>query len=101
MEVLPFAHAFVSIRLKSMFPESRCVLRQAVRKAGPIVTDNGNFIIDFDLGHPIDQVPDLEKQLCTIPGILESGLFHGIANEIFISHLHGSISHLKFNKIIT
>jgi ribose 5-phosphate isomerase A len=49
-------------------------LRDGIKKDGPVVTDNGNFIVDCKFGK-IDNPEELEDLLAKIPGLIESGLF--------------------------
>jgi ribose 5-phosphate isomerase A len=72
VEVIPFAATPVVARLKSM--GGLPVIRQGVKKDGPVITDNGNIIIDCSFGR-IDSPEKLEHDLCSIPGIVENGLF--------------------------
>jgi len=58
-------------------------LRGAERKDGPIVTDNGNLVIDCDFG-AIPDPGDLASQLSALPGVVEHGLFVGVADEIHL-----------------
>jgi ribose 5-phosphate isomerase A len=72
VEVLPFATAPVLdavIRLGG-----RPVLREGSGKDGPVVTDNGNFILDCMFGR-IAEPEELEDRLTTLPGVLTCGLF--------------------------
>ena len=52
----------------------KTMLRQAAGKDGPVVTDNGNLILDvvFPLG---SNWQNLDEQLNAIPGVVEHGLF--------------------------
>ncbi|MFN5514490.1 MAG: ribose-5-phosphate isomerase RpiA [Cyanobacteriota bacterium] len=61
-------------------------LRMGVRKAGPVVTDQGNLVIDvkFDA---IDNPAELEKTLNNIPGVLENGLFVGVADQVLVGEI--------------
>jgi len=59
------------------------VLREAEGKVGPVVTDNGNFIIDAYFGI-IKDPAELENELINIPGIVETGLFVGMAHVAYI-----------------
>lgn len=61
-------------------------LRMGVRKAGPVVTDQGNLVIDvkFDA---IDHPAELEKTLNNIPGVLENGLFVGVADQVLVGEI--------------
>ncbi len=72
VEVLPFACGFVMKKLKEV--AKSCSLREGEGKLGPIVTDNGNFIVDCDFG-VIENVEDLEVEINSIPGVVENGIF--------------------------
>ncbi|KAI9011217.1 ribose 5-phosphate isomerase A-domain-containing protein [Gaertneriomyces semiglobifer] len=76
LEVIPAVYVPLLAKLTSL--GAKPTLRMAMRKAGPVVTDNGNFIIDADFGEIVDPVA-LEKTLISIPGIVETGLFCGMA----------------------
>ena len=74
---------------------SKVTLREAVRKAGPVITDHGNLILDMLLNEPSDPV-FLEAELNRIPGVVENGFFTGPAGRklkpvIFIAHADGII----------
>ena len=56
---------------------------------GPYLTDNGNHIIDCRFEGGIPNPADLEGRLRSRSGIVESGLFLGIATEAFIGHPEG------------
>ncbi len=51
-----------------------CVLREGVRKAGPVITDNGNQILDCTWKEPVDP-EKMEKKINRIPGVVEVGFF--------------------------
>ncbi len=65
-------------------------LRQGTGKAGPVVTDNGNFILDTNFGLLKDPYT-LQQDLIKIPGIIETGIFSKMANTIYIGKLDGSV----------
>jgi ribose 5-phosphate isomerase A len=81
IEVLPFALPTVMAGLKEL--GSTPVLREAERKLGPVVTDNGNFILDVGFGS-IDNPGELHQRLKAIPGIVETGLFVGMAKVVYV-----------------
>jgi ribose 5-phosphate isomerase A len=84
VEVLPFAAAPVSRAIKRLGGEP--TLRMGVKKAGPVVTDQGNFVIDVRFA----AIPDpagLERELKMIPGALENGLFVGLARRALVASL--------------
>ena len=49
-------------------------LRLALKKDGPVITENGNLILDVRFNN-IDET--LEKRLKNITGVIETGLFIG------------------------
>ncbi|MEM2262733.1 MAG: ribose 5-phosphate isomerase A [Candidatus Bathyarchaeia archaeon] len=91
IEVLPFASSPV-IRKISMLG-GKPTIREGAGKVGPIITDNGNFIIDANFG-PIEKPAELEKKLKTIPGIVETGLFIEMADIVYLGK-HDSVERLK------
>ena len=81
VEVLPFAYGFVRKKLSLI---GKPILREGKGKLGPIITDNGNFILDCDFGE-IKNPEDLETYLDTIPGVIESGIFSKrIIDEVIV-----------------
>ena len=84
VEVLPDAYRQVQEALRDMGSDP--VLRMAVRKAGPVVTDQGNLIIDAKFDQ-IDDPASLEPAINNIPGVLENGLFVGVASEVLVGHI--------------
>jgi ribose 5-phosphate isomerase A len=81
VEVLPFATSTVMLKIRKMNGKPR--LRETSGKVGPLVTDNGNLILDADFG-PIDAPDKLDFQLKSIPGVIETGIFAGIADIIYL-----------------
>lgn len=69
----------------------RPVLRMAQKKAGPVVTDNGNFIIDLHFDAPSFDPVSLETELNRIPGVLENGIFTGVTRRVFVGTGDGGI----------
>mmetsp|Transcript_15927 Transcript_15927/g.40827 ORF Transcript_15927/g.40827 Transcript_15927/m.40827 type:complete len:94 (-) Transcript_15927:1302-1583(-) len=68
------------------------VLRMATAKAGPVITDNGNFLLDVDLGvlQP-DDVASLDTKLHLIPGVIETGFFVDMAVRAYFGQADGSV----------
>ena len=56
------------------------VIRDAIRKDGPVITDNGNFIVDCRFTN-LKNPENLEAELAAIPGVVESGLFCGFVKK--------------------
>jgi len=90
IEVIPFS--YVPVRNKFLQLGAKTAdLRMGVHKAGPVVTDNGNFIIDVDFGL-ITDVASLNTRLSLIPGVVETGLFPGMAIKAFFGQEDGSVT---------
>lgn len=81
IEVLPFAEPLVSMKVKEM--GGRPILRERMDKTGPFITDSGNFILDVHFG-PIENPRLLDSKLRSIPGLIETGLFIGMADIAYI-----------------
>jgi len=81
IEVLPFASATVTSELKRM--GGKAVLRESKGKIGPVVTDNGNFILDVNFG-PISNPKELNLKLKSVPGVIETGLFVDMADIVYV-----------------
>lgn len=64
-------------------------VRTAERKDGPLVTDNGNFVLDCSFG-TIEDPAATATWLSTIPGVVEHGLFVGMADEVIIGEDDGA-----------
>lgn len=64
-------------------------LRMGIQKDGPVITDNGNFVLDtkFD---SIENPYELEIELNTIPGVLENGIFAGITDKVIVGKESGN-----------
>eukprot|EP01097_Dermamoeba_algensis_P008966 TRINITY_DN617_c0_g2_i2.p1 TRINITY_DN617_c0_g2~~TRINITY_DN617_c0_g2_i2.p1 ORF type:complete len:158 (-),score=49.07 TRINITY_DN617_c0_g2_i2:227-700(-) len=90
-EVIPMAYKAVMLRLEKM--NGKPTLRMAVKKAGPVITDNGNFVIDVDFGEiPVEKVKEINNQLLQIAGVVETGLFVEMAQMAYFGEEDGSIS---------
>ena len=86
LEVHPMAVKPIMRRLEEL--GARASLRMARGKVGPVVTDNGNLIIDADFG-PVEDPEELDGRLRVIPGVLETGLFLGYADLAYIGTRSG------------
>jgi len=86
VEVLPDAHTVAARRIRDLGGEP--TLRDAERKDGPVVTDNGNLVLDCAFGRIAD--PDeLATRLSAIPGVVEHGLFVGLADVTYVGREDG------------
>jgi ribose 5-phosphate isomerase A len=81
LEILPQGISLVTRKLKLM--KCKPVLRESKGKVGPVVTDNGNFILDTDFGL-IREPAVLANDLKAIPGVVETGIFVGTAHTVYV-----------------
>ena len=81
VEILSDARTTVARSVRELGGEP--TLRLAERKAGPVVTDNGNIILDCDFGE-IGDPRALAGDLASLPGVVEHGLFPGCADVIYM-----------------
>ena len=84
VEVIPMAMTPVMRAIANLGGKPE--LRMGIRKAGPVITDQGNMVIDVKF----DSIPDpaeLEKTLNNIPGVLENGLFVGVTDLVLVGEV--------------
>ena len=98
VEVLPSAWKQVQKTLINLGGEGN--LRMAQKKAGPIVTDQGNLVLDLTFRNGIDQPELLESQINNIPGVLENGLFVNLTDQVLVGKVEkGVVGVESLNKI--
>ena len=88
VEVLPNAWKFVKDVISEMHGNS--TLRMATKKAGPVVTDQGNLILDVLFNHGIENPKDIEMSVNNIPGVLENGLFVDLADKVLVGKIENN-----------
>ncbi len=84
VEVIPMAIAPVMRAIEKLGGKPE--LRMGIKKAGPVITDQGNMVVDVKFD-PIDNPAELEKTLNNIPGVLENGLFVGVTDLVLIGEV--------------
>lgn len=91
IEVLPMAIEPVmrAVRRLGANPE----LRMGSRKDGPVVTDQGFWVVDAQF-EGIDAPAEVDCALLTTPGVLDHGLFLGMATDVLIGRPDGTVEHL-------
>jgi len=90
LEVAADAVATVARRVREMGGEA--AVRMAVRKAGPVVTDLGNLLLDVTFRHAFDP-QRMEDELKLIPGVLENGLFTRKKPDLLIGHSEDNVEY--------
>ncbi|MBW4606273.1 MAG: ribose-5-phosphate isomerase RpiA [Hassallia sp. WJT32-NPBG1] len=84
VEVIPMAITPVINAIKKLGGKPE--LRMGVKKAGPVITDQGNMVLDVRFDN-IDDPVSLEKTLNNIPGVLENGIFVNCADLVLIGEV--------------
>lgn len=87
IEVLTLAVPLVSRKVKEM--NGKPVLREGKGKVGPVITDDGNVILDVNFG-PIRKPAEVASNLKTIPGVVETGLFICLADMVYFGKTSGT-----------
>jgi ribose 5-phosphate isomerase A len=82
IEVLPFALSLVRNKIAAL--GGTTVVREGKGKLGPIITDNGNLIIDVNFGL-IHNPQELAVKVKNIPGVVETGFFTGLTDLVYIA----------------
>jgi len=90
VEVVPFGWRSQVLFLESM--GARVRVRQ-VSDGKRFVTDQGNLILDCNFG-PLSETAQVAATLKGRAGIVEHGLFLGLATDVFVSNARG-VRHLK------
>lgn len=90
IEVVPLAYVPVKNKIKGLYG-GELGLRMAVAKAGPVVTDNGNFILDWKSFNQDLSWRDVNQAIKMIPGVVETGLFVGMAKKAYFGLADGSV----------
>lgn len=86
LEVIPSAYRPVTQQVKKLGGTPS--LRMAEMKDGPVITDNNNFVVDVQFKE-IQDPQELEIELNNIPGVVENGIFPGIADQVLIGTANG------------
>jgi ribose 5-phosphate isomerase A len=91
IEVVPFGLRATQRAIGEAFAESGVSGPMAVRKGKDghvFVTDEGHWIVDARLGR-ISDAPKLAGSLASIPGVVEHGLFIGLASIAMLAGSEG------------
>ena len=90
VEVVPFALPVVERAVRGLGLEPRLRDLTGAAHAGGYRTDNGNAILDCAAPDGIADPARLELELDAIPGVVESGLFVGLAHTLVVGHPDGT-----------
>ena len=88
VEVLPNAWKHVQDAITDMNGNS--ILRMATKKAGPVVTDQGNLVLDVFFKEGIKNPKNIEMNINNIPGVLENGLFVDLTDKVLVGKIENT-----------
>ena len=88
VEVVPEARVCACRALEAL--GAAVTLREALRKAGPVITEHGNVIMDIRFAAPVDPAA-MEREINQIPGVVENGFFTRIDPAVFIGRSDGTV----------
>jgi ribose 5-phosphate isomerase A len=81
VEVVQFCWKYNAARLERL----GCEVKLRMSGPQPYVTDNGNYIIDLFFAEPIADARATAERIASLTGVVEHGLFLGMANEVVIA----------------
>ena len=91
VEILPMATGPVRRCLEAM--GASVTLRMGQQKDGPVVTDQGLWILDASFEDGMEDSHAVDRTLRDTPGVLDHGLFLGMATDILVGHPDGTVEH--------
>jgi ribose 5-phosphate isomerase A len=94
IEVLPFALAPVKAKISVL--GGKPVVREVKGKLGPVITDNGNAVVDVYFGEVKDPA-EMSVKVKMIPGVLETGFFVGLTDIAYVG-VGGKVEKITVNR---
>lgn len=91
IEVVPNLYVVVTRQLKEMGARKVQLRQGGAAKAGPVVTDNNNLLIDADFGE-INDPGALHAQIKQLVGVVETGLFPKMAKRVYFGEENGDVT---------
>ncbi len=88
VEVVPFA---VPVLVRQLEDDGFDARVRPGRSGGAFLTDNGNEVIDLRLPTPVEDPDRLHDELRARPGVVETGLFVGLADRVLVGHPDGRV----------
>jgi len=92
IEVLPFAISLVKRKIVAV--GGKPIVREGKGKLGPVITDNGNAILDTYFGE-IKNPAELEIKVKMIPGVVETGFFVGLTDIVYVGTSSGAVEKIE------
>lgn len=90
IEVIPMAYVAIQKRIEENFGGT-VEVRMALAKAGPVITDNGNFVLDWHFPPGLSNWNEINVGISMMPGVVETGLFINMAKKVYFGMPDGSV----------
>jgi ribose 5-phosphate isomerase A len=90
VEIVPEALITATRGLESL--GGRVELRMAAKKAGPVISDHGNLVLDVYFCEPFDPEA-LEARIMGVPGVTANGIFTRQVHDLFVGYPDGRVEH--------
>ena len=87
--VLPYAWEWTQARVEEKFRVS--APRRSLSSGEPFLSDDGLYILDIAFGGPLPSPETLERELKTIVGVVECGLFVGLCQRLIVGYGDGHV----------
>ena len=88
VEVVPFASAVLEAEFRH---QGYGVRRRVAADGNPFRTDNGNEVLDLTPPRPLTDPSASERELRAATGVVETGIFVGLADRVVVGHPDGRV----------
>ena len=92
VEIVPFGYAATLEKIRKISEKAN--LRESAGKVGPVISDNGNMIADTYFRN-LRRPEIVHEKLKKIPGVIETGLFLGMADTAYVGRKDGHVDILR------
>ncbi|EMG46154.1 RKI1 Ribose-5-phosphate isomerase [Candida maltosa Xu316] len=91
IEIVPNSYAKVTQALYALGAKKVDLRQGGKAKAGPVITDNNNFLLDADFGE-IEDPEKLHVQIKLLVGVVDTGLFTQMASKAYFGEESGEVT---------
>lgn len=88
VEIVPFSFHATVAHLVALGFEGKL---RTTQENSLFITDNGNYIYDIQLSFPCYEMEEDQRRIRSIPGVVETGFFIGIAGRVITGYPDGSV----------
>lgn len=84
IEMLPQAIHYVPATIEKLFPAVKTSMRISEKKDGPVITENGNYLLDVYFEN-WPELPEINPVFKNISGVVDTSLFYSLAHKAIIA----------------